>query len=47
LDDGDPGAFLSTSVNVDFNFRPAFSDTLVTVVQGGTASGIELRVAPK
>jgi len=47
LDDGDPGAFLSTSVKVDFNFRPAFSNKLVTVPRGGTASGIELTVAPK
>jgi len=31
LDDGDPGAFLSTSVNVDLNFTPAFYNKLVTV----------------
>jgi hypothetical protein len=47
LDDGDPGAFLSTSVNVDFNFSPAFFDKLVWVTRGGTAGGIELKVAPK
>jgi hypothetical protein len=47
LDDGDPGAFLSTSVNIDLNFIPAFYGKLVTVTHGGTAGGIELKVAPK
>jgi hypothetical protein len=47
LDDGDPGAFLSTSVNVDLDFRPAFFSKLVTVTRGGTASGVELKVVPK
>ena len=47
LDDGDPGAFLSTSVNVDLNFKPAFFARLITVTHGGTAGGIELKVAPK
>jgi hypothetical protein len=47
LDDGDPGAFLSTSLNIDLNFQPAFFDRLVTVTRGGTASGIELKVVPK
>jgi hypothetical protein len=47
LDDGDPGAFLSTSVNVDFDFKPAFFTRLVTVTRGGTASGIEIKVVPK
>ena len=47
LDDADPGSFLSTSVNVDFNFTPAFATKLVTVTAGGTASGVELKVAPK
>jgi hypothetical protein len=47
LDDGDPGAFLSASAAVDFNFRPAFFNKLVTVTRGGTASGIEMQVAPK
>jgi len=47
LDDGDPGAFLSTSVNIDLDFVPAFYGKLVTVTRGGTAGGIELKVAPK
>lgn len=47
LDDADPGSFLSVSANVDFNFKPAFYDKLVTVTRGGTASGIELKVGPK
>lgn len=47
LDDGDPGAFLSTSVNVDLNFQPAFLNRLVTVTRGGTASGVELKVVAK
>jgi len=47
LDDGDPGAFLSTSVNVDLNFTPAFYNKLVTVTRDGTAGGIELKVLPK
>ena len=47
LDDGDPGAFLSTSVNIDLNFKPAFFPKLVTVTRRGTASGIELKVSPK
>ncbi len=47
LDDADPGAFLSVSVNIDVNFEPAFFKTLVTVVRGGTADGIELKVVPK
>ena len=47
LDDGDPGAFLSTSVDVDFNFKPAFLSRLVAVARGGTASGVEIKVLPK
>jgi hypothetical protein len=47
LDDADPGAFLSTSVNIDLNFKPAFLSRLVTVTRGGTAAGIELKVVPK
>jgi hypothetical protein len=47
LDDGDPGAFLSTSVNIDLDFRPAFYGNLVTVTGGATAGGIELKVVPK
>lgn len=47
LDDADPGAFLSTSIDVDFNFKPAFASKLVNVPRGGTTGGIELKVAPK
>lgn len=47
LDDGDPGAFLSASANIDLDFTPAFYAKLVTVTRGGTAGGIELKVAPK
>jgi hypothetical protein len=47
LDDADPGSFLNTSVNVDFNFTPAFATKLVTVTAGGTAGGVELKVLPK
>ena len=47
LDDGDPGAFLSASLNIDLDFKPAFYDQLVTVTRGGTAGGIELKVVPK
>ncbi len=47
LDDADPGAFLSTSVNVDFDFKPAFSPSLVSVPRGGTAAGVEVKVIPK
>jgi len=47
LDDADPGAFLSASANVDFNFRPAFFTKLVTVARGGAANGVEIKVTPK
>jgi len=47
LDDADPGAFLSASTNVDFNFRPAFFTRLVTVTRGGSATGVEIKVVPK
>ena len=47
LDDGDPGAFLSTSINIDLDFKPAFYGKLVTVTRGGTAGAIELKVVPK
>jgi len=47
LDDADPGDFLSTSVNVDLDFQPAFLNKLVAVGPGTTASGIELKVVPK
>jgi hypothetical protein len=47
LDDADPGAFLSSSLNIDLDFQPTFLDKLVTVARGTTASGIELKVVPK
>jgi hypothetical protein len=47
LDDGDPGSFLSTAVNIDLNFKPAFYNKLVSVPRGGTARGVELKVEPK
>lgn len=47
LDDGDPGAFLNTSLNIDLDFKPAFYGKLVTVTRGGTAGGNELKVVPK
>ena len=47
LDDADPGSFLSSSLNIDLDFMPAFLDRPVTVAGGSTASGIELKVVPK
>jgi hypothetical protein len=47
LDDGDLGSFLSATLNVDLNFKPAFYNKLVTVPRGGTARGVELKVEPK
>jgi hypothetical protein len=47
LDDADPGAFLTMSLNIDLDFQPAFLDRLVTVTRGATASGIELKVVGK
>jgi matrixin len=47
LDDADIGSFFDLSVNVDLNFRPSFSDQIVVVPAGGTATNIELKVVPK
>jgi hypothetical protein len=47
LDDADPGSFLSESLNIDLNFKPAFYNKLVSVPAGGTARGVELKVEPK
>lgn len=47
LDDGDITSFLDASLNIDVDFKPAFHNRLVTVPRGGTAPGVELKVAPK
>lgn len=47
LDDGDITSFLDGSLDIDVNFKPAFHNRLVTVPRGGTAPGVEVKVAPK
>jgi matrixin len=47
LDDGDINSFFDSTQDVDINFRPAFSDKLVTVPRGGTSRSIELKVVAK
>jgi len=47
LDDGDAGSFLSASLAIDLDFKPAFYNKLVAVPRGGTARSIEVKVEPK
>jgi matrixin/carboxypeptidase family protein len=47
LDDADAISFFPPSFAVDLSFQPAFYDRVVAVPRGGTASGIEVKVAPK
>lgn len=47
LDDGDASSFLESSLNIDVDFKPAFSERLVTVPRGGTSRTVELKVVPK
>jgi hypothetical protein len=47
LDDGDIESFFDLTLNIDVDFRPQFSDTIVVVPKGGGTSGIELKVVAK
>lgn len=47
LDDGDVESFFDASVNVDVNFKPAFSTRLIVVPRGGTARNADITVVAK
>lgn len=47
LDDADIDSFFDATMNVDVNFKPAFSTRLIVVPIGGTARNVEIRVVPK
>jgi hypothetical protein len=47
LDDADIDSFFDPSLNVDVNFKPAFSTRLVVVPRGGTARNVEINVVAK
>src|SRR5438874_1077174 len=47
LDDAETDSFFDATVNVDVNFKPAFSTRLIVVPIGGTARNLEIKVVPK
>ena len=47
LDDADIDSFFDATVNVDVNFKPAFSTRLIVVPIGGAARNVEIKVVPK
>jgi hypothetical protein len=47
LDDADTDSFFDATVNVDVDFKPAFSTRLIVVPLGGTARNVEIKVVPK
>jgi Matrixin len=47
LDDGDAGSFIDVSQPLDLDFKPAIYGRLVSVPRGGTASGVEVKVAAR
>ena len=47
LDDADVDSFFDSSVDVDVDFKVAFSSRLVLVPAGGTTSNVEIAVEPK
>ena len=47
LDDADIDSFFDSTMDIDVDFKPAFSTRLVVVPRGGTARNVELKVVSK
>jgi len=47
VDDADTDSFFEPTLDVDVNFKVAFSTRLIVVPSGGTARNVEIKVVPK
>jgi len=47
VDDADTDSFFDPTLNVDVNFKVAFSTRLIVVPAGGSARNVEIKVVPK